>query len=330
MRKMHADNTKYYKYAIVALSIVFLVSAGFFFLNLWEAKRGEYDKFSPENPYLKYEGKEYELKGNIETFLVLGLDKFEGVSSSDSYNNDKQSDFLMLFVLDNDTKTCSALQINRDTMVDVNVLGVAGNRVDTVTKQIALAHTYGNGKEVSCRNVSDSVSALLLGMKIDHYISVTMDAVPIYNDMLGGIEVEVLCDFTGIDDTLIKGEKVTLKGEQALTYIRTRQGLEDSSNSTRMERQRQYLNALRDKSLDRFSNDDEFIVESTLKMSDYIVSDRSVTQLQELIRKITSYSFIEVDGIKGETKTGEKFLEFYPDKASVEKTVIDLFYELRD
>ena len=32
-------------------------------------------------------------------------------------------------------------------------------------------------------------------------------------------------------------------------------------------------------------NDDEFIVNSSLEMSDYIISDRSVTQLQELIKK---------------------------------------------
>mgnify|MGYP000585160404 FL=1 len=68
-----------------------------------------------------------------------------------------------------------------------------------------------------------------------------MDAVPILNDLLGGVEVTVLDDFSGIDDTLIKGETVTLHGDHALTYVRERYGLEDSSNSTRMVRQRQYM-----------------------------------------------------------------------------------------
>ncbi len=330
MKISNTDKKRYYKYAAIVLSIVFLISAGLFFLNLWERGLGDKSSFKPEGEYLKYEGKEYRLKKNVETFLVLGLDKFDDAPLTDSYNNNRQADFLMLFVLDNDAKTCSAIHINRDTMANVNVLGVAGNRVDTVTKQIALAHTYGNGKEVSCRNTLDAVSDLLLGMKIDHYISVTMDAVPVYNDLLGGIEVEILDDFTGIDAELVKGSRVTLAGEQALTYVRTRYGLEDSTNSTRMNRQRQYLAALRTKSFEKFKDNDEFLIETTVKMSEYIVSDRSVNQLQELLRKITEYEFIETADIKGESKVGERFAEFYPDRKSIEEVVIKQFYTEKD
>ena len=42
---------------------------------------------------------------------------------------------------------------------------------------------------------------------------------------------------------------MTLQGEQALRYVRTRYGLEDSTNSTRMARQQQYINALYAKAL---------------------------------------------------------------------------------
>ncbi len=330
MRKNVGDQIKFYRYTAIALAIVFLISTGFFFLQLWENKQNNFPTLDIGEPVIEYEGKTYELNENIQTFLVMGLDKFDGVSESDSYNNDKQADFLMLFVFDTELQTYSAIHINRDTMAEVNVLGVAGNPVDTVTKQIALAHTYGNGKEVSCRNVSDAVSALLLGMKVDHYISVTMDSVPLYNDLLGGVEVEILDDFTGIDDTLVKGQNVTLTGEQALTYVRTRYGLEDSTNSTRMERQRQYLNALQKKSVERFSTNDEFIIEATLKMADYIVSDRSVTQLQELLRKISTYEYTGIISMDGESKVGEKFIEFYPLQRSLEKIVVEKFYRPRD
>ena len=74
-----------------------------------------------------------------------------------------------------------------------------------------------------------------------------MDAVPVFNDLVGGVEIEVLDDFTGIDDTLVKGKTVTLMDEHALHYVRTRKDLEDSSNSTRMKRQQQYINALYEK-----------------------------------------------------------------------------------
>ena len=44
-----------------------------------------------------HDGKEYVLKENLETFLVLGLDKFDE-ENLESYNNDKQADFLMLLI----------------------------------------------------------------------------------------------------------------------------------------------------------------------------------------------------------------------------------------
>ncbi len=322
--------TKYYKYAAIVLAVVSLVSAGFVLLKLWENSQSKYATIDPENPYVVYDGRVYLLKDNVESFLVIGLDKYEGDATADSYNNDKQADFLMLFVFDNDAKTCSAIQINRDTMAEISVLGVAGDTVDTVTKQIALAHSYGDGDKVSCRNTVEAVSGVLLGMKVNNYISVTMDAVPLYNDLLGGVEVEITDDFSGIDDALIKGEKITLTGEQALTYVRTRYGLEDSTNSTRMERQRQYIHAMYEQTLARMAVDEEFAVNATLQMSEYIVSDRSVTQLQELLNKFSEYEFTGISYMTGESKVGDQFMEFYPAQESVEQIVIKTFYKERD
>ncbi len=327
MRKQSNRNGRYYRYAAVALLIIFLISAAFLALELWERNQGQYHGQGPEATYLEYQGKQYALRDNVEAFLVLGLDKLDGTSIGDSYNNDKQADFLLLFVFDHEAKKCTTIHINRDTMTDVNVLGVAGNKIDTVTKQIALAHTYGNGRDVSCRNTADAVSALFKGAKINSYLSATMDAVVQVNDSAGGVEVTVLEDFTGIDDTLVKGEKVTLMGQQTLTYIRTRSGLADSSNLARMERQRQYMSALREKVGLCMEQDENFLLETTLKVSDFIISDRSVNQLQELANNYYAYESGDIIDLKGESKQGEQFMEFYPDEDSLMKLVIELFYE---
>lgn len=330
MGKTKIGRNKFFQYVAIVLLLVFLISSALLLLELWEKRQSQFPIIKEQETFLNYNGVDYVLKDNIETFLVLGLDKFEGYAISDSYNNDKQADFLMLFVFDNSEKKYSTIHINRDTMVNVNVLGVAGNKIDTVKKQIALAHTYGNGEGVSCRNTADSVSELLLGMKVNHYLSLSMDSVAILNDFVGGVEVTVLDDFTGIDDTLVKGETVTLMGEQALSYVRTRYGLEDSSNSTRMARQQQYIKALHKKVQHSIEGDDEFIAEATLKMADYIVSDRSVTQMQELARKFNEYEFIDISNIEGEYKLGDEFIEFYPNEDSINKIVINLFYKPKD
>jgi len=266
-------------------------------------------------------------KKPIETLLILGLDKYNYSIKNDGYNNDQQADFLLLLVFDNEKKQCSAIQINRDTMVDMNVLGVAGEKIDSVNKQIALAHTYGNGKEISCRNTAEAVSELLYNIKIDHYASLTMDSVSILNDAVGGVTVKVLDDFSGIDDALIKDREVTLFGEQALTYVRTRYGLEDSSNDNRMKRQHQYMKALYEKLLSKSSANENFFSETSLKISESLVSDCSLNSLQKLFDKFSAYEFTEIFSFQGDFKLGEKFMEFYPHEDSVKKTVIDLFYK---
>ena len=329
MRKESDNKKKYFKYCLIGVLVVLLISASLMLLDGWEKRQGLFPSHEIKEDFLLYNGQEYALKKNIETFLVIGLDKFEGVSSSDSYNNDQQSDFLLLLVFDNDEKRINAIHINRDTMANVNILGVAGNKIDTVKKQIALAHTYGNGRDVSCRNTADAVSDLLKGIRVNHYISFAMDSVAVLNDLVGGVEVTVTEDFTGIDEALVKGEKVTLMGEQALHYVRTRYGLEDSSNSTRMKRQQQYINALYEKYTQCVENDDSFVVESSIAMSDYIVSDRSVTQLQDLLKKFMEYDFIGIDDFEGKGAMGEKFAEFYADEDSIMSLVVELFYELK-
>lgn len=331
MGKTSKAKRKTLKITVVLLLFVLLLSVALLLIDYWEKQQGNFPVQGGEmTSALQHDNQEYVLKEDLETFLVMGLDKFEDAVDNSAYNNDQQADFLMLLIFDNANKTCTAVHINRDTMVDMNILGVAGQKIDTVNKQIALAHTYGNGREVSCRNTADAVSGLLLGMKVNHYISLTMDSVPIYNDLLGGVEVTVLDDFTGIDDTLVKGETVTLLGEHALHYVRTRYGLEDSSNSTRMERQKQYLKALYTKTQERIQNDDAFIVDATLKMADYMISDRSVTQLQEIIRKVSEYEFTKISSMEGNSVVGEQFMEFYPDEDSIKEIVIDLFYKPKD
>ena len=51
-------------------------------------------------------------------------------------------------------------------------------------------------------------------------------------------------DFSEIDPTLVQGDEVTLDGEKALTYVRSRHHIDDQTNIARMARQRQFLAAL--------------------------------------------------------------------------------------
>ena len=313
------------KQLVVVLLAVFLIAIALLLLNIWDSSQDIYQSQS-DNQAVVYQNTEYVLRPNVESFLFIGLDKFDDEVYADSYKNDQQADFLMLFVMDHDAQKITAVHINRDTMTGINILGLNGNKVDTVIRQIALSHTYGNGKEVSCNNTVNSVSALLNDVKINHYLSMKMDGVAVLNDLVGGVEVTVL---DTIDESLIQGEMVLLMGEQALRYVRARQGLEDSSNLARMERQKQYATALYEKLLASIEKDEDFSIDAIAKLSDYTVSDRSATQLKQLVNKIVDYEFEGIVSLDGKSTIGNEYVEFYADQDAIDKLVIDLFYNIK-
>lgn len=313
------------KLCAVLFAAMLLLSAVLIGIDLWERHYATY----PEGEVsladeIVYNGKTYVLNEQVETLLVLGLDTFEN-EDSQSYRNNKQADFITLLALNKTDNTCKAIQINRDTMAKINVLGVAGDKVGNVTTQIALSHTYGNGKEVSCRNTANAV-AQLLGVEVDHYVSLSMNAVPMYNDMLGGVTLEIMDDFTSVDPTLKPGEEVTLTGAQALLYVRTRQGLDDSTNQHRMQRQKQYLQALLETTDRRMAQDEGFASQAALALTEYMVSDCSANRLEEMATRYVVTAPVAIHTIEGTTEMGEQFLEFYPDADSLKQAVLDCFY----
>lgn len=326
MRRARTERGNYKKYVITSIVIALLIAAILLGLFIWEKNSKGTLAVDENNKVLTYEGKEYAINGNIETFLIMGLDKFDGDIDQSSYNNDQQSDFLMLVVFDKEAKNYSVLHINRDTMATMDVLGIGGKKVGTVQKQIALAHTYGDGGATSNNNAAKAVSTLLGGIKVNHYAAFTLDSVAVMNDLVGGVEVEVLHDFSGVEDALVKGETVLLEGDMALTYVRTRKDLDDSTNNTRMIRQQQYLDALREKMEKRMEEDTEFAARAALAMADYMTSDCSATRLRDMAKRMEEYDFVQVRQLEGETKLGKKHIEFYPDERALKETVIDLFY----
>jgi len=312
------------------LLCLFVVVIGFVLLQQWEQRRntasgGEADSLKKQ---MLFNGRWYSPKDELETVLVMGVDKYSSDEQAESYLNTQQADFLMLLVIDREEETCTALQLNRDTMTDIQILGVTGQPAGTFEGQLALAHTYGSGGKDSCINTVDVVSNLLYGQHIDHYMSLTMDAVARLNDLVGGVEVTIEDDFSDVDETLIQGETVVLNGEQALHFVRSRQNVDDGSNLSRMERQRTYITALYEAVKDCSEADEDFYADTMMEIADYLVSDLTVHQMSDLGEIIEAYGVSEIRTLEGEAVRGEEFMEFYVDESALQQTVVELFYEL--
>ena len=318
------------------IALLMLIGVGLVSAHLWEkAQRrreeqliAETDVYvSPERMRVYYNDAWYELRNDLETYLVMGLDKVEETKSGeDNFINNQQADFLFLVIVDKTNKCVSALHINRDTMAEIQQLGLGGKKIGTYTGQLALAHTYGTGGRDSCRNMVQAVSRFLYDVPIDHYFSLTMDAVPVLNDLVGGVTVHIDDDFSAVDPTLEQGKDVLLKGQQALTFVRNRRYLDDSSNLQRMNRQRAYIDGLYRQIMAKLQNDDRFGAKLASQLSDYSLSDLTTSQLSDLGEKLKNYPFTSIYSIKGETVLGEKYMEFYADEEDLQKTVINLFF----
>ncbi len=321
---MKKTSISIYKIVVAILACVSVVSGYYFFTNFNQTE----EAIDNGNPFdtttaLEYNGQTYDEKSNLELVLFMGIDEFGAQVSSESYNNSAQTDFVSLIIFDHTNKTFEVLYLSRDTILEMDVLGISGTITGTYTGQLALAHTYGDGLEESCENTVTAVSRLLNDISIDYYISVTMSAIPILNDAYGGIEVTINEDLTSVDSTLIEGETILLDGDQALNYLRARMTVGDGTNAARMERQQIYLDNLYTKMMET----DVSLVNLVINdLSDYLLTDATINELTSMNTNIQEYEFLGSNYIEGETVLGEEYYEVYLDEDSLLETIFNLFY----
>ncbi|MBR6795897.1 MAG: LCP family protein [Clostridia bacterium] len=139
-----------------------------------------------------FDGAWHTINSDVTSLLVIGVDK--SVSEVEGKENSEQSDFFALVVINEKSKSYSILHINRDTVTEIKKVDSTGEVLGTFDAQLALSHTFGGNDQMRCRNSVSAVENLLYGTDITHYLSLTMDAVPILNDAAGGVTVELLDD----------------------------------------------------------------------------------------------------------------------------------------
>lgn len=292
-----------------------------------------------EKGQVLYNGNVYQQNEDIITILLMGIDKetytqVGGASWSEEEGSELaggQADALFLMLLNPHNKQINLIAINRNSMVDVDVFDEDGNYTGVFTKQIALQHGYGDGREESCRRQVEAVSRMFHNIPIDSYAAVSMDAVPELNDAVGGVAVEVLDDiiYPEYDMDLHQGDTVTLYGEKAYWYIRLRNENAFNSNEQRLQRQKQYMTTFAAAAKKQASSDIRVAVNLFQLAQKYMVTDIDLSGFTYLATEAMNYQFdIEnMYSLEGETMQGNQFEEFYVDDDALQELIIELFYE---
>ena len=290
-----------------------------------------YSKQNNKASTLHFDGKDYQLKANMEVMLIMGIDDREDIGDSQFAIHNSQADVLYVFAVDHKNKTFQAIQINRETMTGIQTYNNDGTKDAIAEAQICLAHSFGKTEQGRCLNTVDAVSGLLFNIPVDHYISLNMAAISILNEQVGGVTVTVPAGLESADPAFKEGAKVKLQGKQAELFVRSRMSLENDTNEFRMERQQMFLNAWMDQANHKMDTDSGFALGLVLSLSDYMTSDMSANALSDLANQLKEYKNLGTVKTIGETLLESEakisaFREYYVDMDDLERKVIDLFY----
>lgn len=316
------------KLLIVVAALILVVVALYGGLRILESTV-LYQEQTPAEPVssktITRNGVSYFPRQDITVFLLMGIDEYGPVKDSKSYNNPGESDVVLLAIFDETEESCNILALNRDTMMDIPILGLGGKQAGTRYAQLALAHTYGSGLEDSCENVKKTLMGFLHGLTVDYYVAMNMDAIQVLNDAVGGVTVTVTEDFSEVNPTITMGE-MTLHGQQAIDYVRIRKDVGDQKNITRMERHKGYIDGFLQAMGSKTDAEPEFLLSAYEQVAPYLVTDCSLETLSTLMNRYADYSVVQIVTPEGENIIADGHYQFIVDEEKLDELVLSLFY----
>lgn len=281
-----------------------------------------------DGKYVIYNGEKYCYNEHIINILCMGIDTSIQGTEEGVIGENGQADAIILAVIDTQTGQLHLVNISRDSMVDVNRYNVEGKYLGTEKMQLCLAYSYGDGEDDSCLNTARSVSRLMYGMPIHAWAAIDYSGISVLNDEVGGVTVEVLEDLSSKDPALVAGRTVTLTGQQAHTYVRTRDTSLLESNNQRMARQKQYMTAFLKTFFSKTKSDLTLPLKLYQNAAGYMVTDIGPQETVYLSSLVLQKGFTEgnMDSVPGQIVQGEVYAEFIPDDKALYELILKVFY----
>ncbi|WP_051226356.1 LCP family protein [Butyrivibrio sp. MC2013] len=269
---------------------------------------------------ISYKGDRYEVNTRIDKVLFLGIDSSDQDRDGVGIDEGGRSDVIILFAIDNEKKTITALEINRDTMVDVDVYDNDGNYLTRGERQIAMQYAYGQDARRASNLTREKVSDLLGRTRIDSVMSLTMEGVVPIVDSIGGVTMKLESDATDIDPAYTEGAVIHMNGEKALDFIHRRDVTVRGSNLDRMSRQTEFMLAM----FQTIKGQGSAVIETMEETAgDNLYEDVDADSLDHF----TDYEYSEeVLMLPGENVHEDLHDEYYVDEDALKELILELFY----
>ena len=326
------------KAAIITAAAVLLLAAGILLLQNEDSREHPEQRDSMTEGFgqlqtVTWNGKTYREKPAVTTLLLAGIDKTDTTEATGSaaYRKGGQADFLLLLAIDHTDKKIHQLQIDRDTMTEVDILGVFGNEVGTRILQICLAHSFGSTPEDNAKYTVRAVRNLLGGLELDGYYVIDYTAVPVLNDALGGVTVHLDFDMTSVNPAWEAGKDITLHGKEAEAFVRARMTVGQGTNEERMVRQGEFLRKAVQQMNQKISEDLSFAEDLLKTLEGICTTNMTTKRLAEELNKVHGYEVLPVDHPAGEYTLGaDGFVEFHMEEGAAVGWVLEHLYTPAD
>jgi LCP family protein required for cell wall assembly len=181
-----------------------------------------------------------------KNILVMGSDKRKGKNALNVAG--QRSDTTILVHLAADRKSAVAVSIPRDTMVPIPEC----TRDDGTALPAQAAQMFNEAFSEGGPACTIKTVEKLTKIRIDNYIVVDFNGFKDMVDALGGVKV---CLPYAVNDPQshldLSAGTHTVRGQQALAYVRTRHGLGDGSDLSRIDRQQAFIGSMVSKVKDK-------------------------------------------------------------------------------
>lgn len=280
---------------------------------------------SDNGMYITYKGVKYKYNENITSVLCMGIDKESLTKIDGQVGAGGDADSLFVLTLDLATGKTKIINISRDTMTDIGLYSTSGGYIGEKRAQICLAYAYGDGRETSCHNELVSVRRLLYNVPINSYLSLDMQGIGPINDSIGGVEVvspETISEFK-------QGEKYTLRGSLATSFVRSRSHATADANNMRMQRQKLYLESFGSSLMSLTKSNITTPLDVYNTATPYVCTNIGASEVSYLAINAIQGNYdgnFEIVNIQGKVKAGKQYAEFTPDEEKLFELFLDVYY----
>lgn len=227
---------------ILATAIVLAMVAGLGTIYLYRHFKGNMNVVDPwSHIVIKEPAKKVILNANTQpmNILVMGTDTRECAGCNvDKHTGDNHSDTTILLHVGRDGKFAYGISVPRDSMVNrPDCQSSDGGSIPAATYQM-----WNEAFQLGGPACTIAQFESLTGVKVDDFVAVNFAGFKDMVDAIGGVEV---CLPQPIKDPLaqldLPAGVQTIKGQEALGYVRERHAVGDGSDLGRIKRQQAFI-----------------------------------------------------------------------------------------